>query len=160
MYVVRAENTQGSAVAVNERELLTNCHVVGSRSAVTLQRQGWEVTAQVKSADRDADRCILATETPLPKWVMARPYADVKIGERVFTIGAPQGFELTLAEGIVSSKRAVEGTKLVQTSAPISHGSSGGGLFDAEANLIGITTFMLRDAQNLNFAIAAEEYAK
>jgi S1-C subfamily serine protease len=48
----------------------------------------------------------------------------------------------------------------VQTSAPISPGSSGGGLFDAQANLVGITTFMLEDSQNLNFAIAGEEFAK
>jgi len=48
----------------------------------------------------------------------------------------------------------------VQTSAPKSSGSSGGGLFDTQGNLIGITTFMLKDSQNLNFAIAAEEYSK
>ena len=50
--------------------------------------------------------------------------------------------------------------RVIQTSAPISHGSSGGGLFDSGGNLLGITTFMLKDAQNLNFAIAAEEYAR
>lgn len=61
---------------------------------------------------------------------------------------------------IVSSKRTVDGGRLVQTTAPISPGSSGGGLFDAQANLLGITTFMLKQSQNLNFAIAAEEYAK
>jgi S1-C subfamily serine protease len=67
---------------------------------------------------------------------------------------------LTLAEGIVSSKRAKDDERLFQTSAPISRGSSGGGLFDAHGNLVGITTFMIKDAQNLNFAIAAEEFAK
>jgi S1-C subfamily serine protease len=67
---------------------------------------------------------------------------------------------LSLAEGIVSSKRPVEAGRLFQTSAPISKGSSGNGLFDAQGNLLGITTFMLKDSQNLNFAIATEEYAK
>jgi hypothetical protein len=74
--------------------------------------------------------------------------------------GAPQGFELSIAEGIVSSKRTIDGERFVQTSAPISKGSSGGGLFDAQGNLLGITTKIRKDAQNLNFAIAAEEYAK
>lgn len=160
VYVVKSANVQGSAVAISDRELLTNCHVVGDRSGVSLERQGAEVRASVTSADRDADRCVLTSDAALPRWVKVRPFSDVKVGERVFTIGAPQGLELTLAEGIVSSKRSVGGSRLVQTSAPISQGSSGGGLFDAEANLIGITTFMLKDAQNLNFAIAAEEYAK
>jgi S1-C subfamily serine protease len=68
--------------------------------------------------------------------------------------------ELTLAEGLVFSKRTSDGVRFIQTSAPNSPGSSGGGLFDAQRNLLGITTFLLKDAQNLNFAIAAEEYAK
>ena len=163
MYVVQTQNSLGSAVAISERELLTNCHVVGSNAFVSLQREGVQLRAAVVSANADADRCVLsvgAAAEPLPKWVRVRPYADVKVGERTFTVGAPQGLELTLAEGIVSSKRAVDAGRLFQTSAPISKGSSGGGLFDAHGNLLGITTFMLKDAQNLNFAIAAEEYAK
>jgi serine protease Do len=46
----------------------------------------------------------------------------------------------------------------VQTTAPISPGSSGGGLFDQSGNLVGITSFTLRDSQGLNFAIAVEDY--
>lgn len=163
VYIVKAEKSLGSAIAVGERDLLTNCHVVESASTVTLEREGVRFPATVVSANANADRCVLrigATAPPLPKWVRVRPYADVKVGERVFTIGTPRGLELTLAEGIISSKRVKEGERLLQTSAPISRGSSGGGLFDAQGNLIGITTFMIRDAQNINFAIAAEEYAR
>lgn len=163
VYVVKTSEALGSAVAISDRELLTNCHVVGLNPTVTIEREGALLPATVASANRDADRCILRLSNivePLPKWVRVRPYADVKIGEPVFTIGAPQGLELSLADGIVSSKRPIDEGQLIQTSAPISKGSSGGGLFDAEGNLVGITTFMLKDAQNLNFAIAAEEYAK
>lgn len=163
VYIVKAEKSLGSAIAVGERDLLTNCHVVENASTVTLEREGVRFPATVVSANANADRCVLrigATAPPLPKWVRVRPYADVKVGERVFTIGTPRGLELTLAEGIISSKRVKEGERLLQTSAPISRGSSGGGLFDAQGNLIGITTFMIRDAQNINFAIAAEEYAR
>ena len=88
-----------------------------------------------------------------------RPYDDVKIGERAVTIGTPQGLELTVAEGIVSSKRIYNQSRVIQTSAPISQGSSGGGLFDARGHLLGITTFYFKAGQNLNFAIAAEEFA-
>jgi S1-C subfamily serine protease len=63
-------------------------------------------------------------------------------------------------DGALARTRAVDVGRFLQTSAPISRGSSGGGLFDAQGNLLGITTFMIKDAQNLNFAIAAEEYAK
>ncbi|MFP5464469.1 MAG: trypsin-like peptidase domain-containing protein, partial [Gammaproteobacteria bacterium] len=75
--------------------------------------------------------------------------------ERVYSIGSPGGLENTLGEGIISGLR---GKRLIQTSAPISHGSSGGGLFDAAGYLIGITTFNMVDAQNLNFAVSAEAY--
>jgi S1-C subfamily serine protease len=160
VYVVVSTEALGSAVAVSDRELLTNCHVIKDVPVVQLLREGEKQLARVVSANPAADRCILMVSGTLPRWVKVRPFADVKIGERVYTIGTPKGLELTLAEGIVSSKRAADGTRYVQTSAPISPGSSGGGLFDAQGNLIGITTFMLKDSQNLNFAIAAEEYTK
>lgn len=87
---------------------------------------------------------------------MARTVADaIRIGARVYAIGAPRGMELTISEGIVSSLREHAGIRFIQTTAAISPGSSGGGLFDAQARLVGITSFLLKDAQNLNFAYPA-----
>lgn len=80
----------------------------------------------------------------------------LKVGDRVYAIGAPQGLELSLSEGLVSGLRKENGTTLIQTTAAISKGSSGGGLFDAQGRLVGITTMYLKDGQNLNFAIPAE----
>jgi serine protease Do len=51
----------------------------------------------------------------------------------------------------------MKGIRYLQTTAPISGGSSGGGLFDCAGRLMGITTFYV-DGQNLNFAIAADEF--
>jgi S1-C subfamily serine protease len=160
VFVVEAADRQGSAVAISDRELVTNCHVLGAQADAIIEREGQRMSAKLSSANGDADRCILTSDTPLRKWVRVRPYADIKVGERAFTVGAPQGLELTIAEGIVSSKRVMDGSRLLQTSAPISKGSSGGGLFDAQGYLLGVTTWMRKDSQNLNFAIAAEEYAK
>lgn len=160
VYVVQTPDAQGSAVAISEQELLTNCHVLGGRTVAILERDGQRIPARLTSANPADDRCILTSNTPLRKSVRVRPFADIKVGERAFTVGAPQGFDLTIAEGIVSSKRVIDGDRLLQTSAPISKGSSGGGLFDGQGHLLGITTWMRKDAQNLNFAIAAEEYAK
>src|SRR5258708_7473492 len=65
--------------------------------------------------------------------------------------------ELTISNGIVSGFReASGGVKLIQTTAPISAGSSGGGLFDDQGRLVGITTLVAKDSQNLNFAISAQ----
>ena len=160
VYVVKADRRMGSAVAISDSELLTNCHVTGDLAEVKIARSKAELTAKVISRNPDSDRCVLRTDTKLAKWVTVRPYDDIKVGERAITIGTPQGLELTAAEGIVSSKRVYNQTRVVQTSAPISQGSSGGGLFDARGHLLGITTFYFRGGQNLNFAVAAEEYAQ
>jgi hypothetical protein len=160
VYKVDAGERLGSAVAISDRELLTNCHVVKDKTRVAIVHDKKRQSADVVSANTKADRCILRAESVLPRWVKVRPYDDIKAGERAVTIGTPQGLELTVAEGIVSSKRTLEGRRLVQTTAAISQGSSGGGLFDAEGHLLGITTFYLAFGQNLNFAVAAEDFAK
>lgn len=160
VYMVKADKRIGSAVAVSESDLLTNCHVVGDKTEVTLVRDRKELKAKVVSMNINADRCVLRVEAKLPKWVGVRPYNDIKVGERALTIGTPQGLELTVAEGIVSSKRSQNDSRLIQTSAPISQGSSGGGLFDAQGELLGITTFYFKAGQNLNFAVAAEEFSR
>ena len=77
----------------------------------------------------------------------------------VITIGSPKGLPHTLGSGLLSGLRKLEGeADYIQTTAPVSEGSSGGGLFDDRGNLIGVTTFTVRDSQNLNFAIAASAF--
>ena len=91
-----------------------------------------------------------------------RSYDSLQVGEAAYTLGSPVGLELTLSNGIVSGRRDEEQRHYVQTTAPISPGSSGGGLFDARGNLIGITTLALvgreRLNQSLNFAIPADAF--
>ena len=159
VYVVKADRRIGSAVAISETELLTNCHVVDGLAEVRLSRSKTEMPAEVVSRNVDTDRCVLRTAAKLPTWVAVRPWDDIKVGEKAITVGTPQGLELTAAEGIVSSKRVYNQSRVIQTSAPISQGSSGGGLFDARGHLLGVTTFYFKAGQNLNFAVAAEEYA-
>jgi serine protease Do len=72
------------------------------------------------------------------------------IGEGVFAIGNPRGLEQTLSTGIVSGYR--ENNKLIQTTAEITHGSSGGPLLNMNGEVIGITTSGM-DVANLNFAM-------
>ncbi len=160
VYMVLAGDAMGSAVAISEHEFLTNCHVVKELTRVTLTRDKAKQSADVISVNAKADRCILRTANKLEKWVTIRSYDDIKVGEPALTVGTPQGLELTVADGLVSSKRTLDGRRLIQTTAPISPGSSGGGLFDAQGHLLGITTFHLKVGQNLNFAIAAEDFSK
>ncbi len=88
----------------------------------------------------------------------------VQVGHAVYAIGNPKGLDLTLSAGLVSSLRRNPTGQLVliQTSAAISGGSSGGGLFDDSGQLIGLTTIgsVGADTQNLNFAVRSEWIAE
>lgn len=146
--------SQGSGVVVARGEVITNCHVVG-RSANVEIKVGLETyPATVTVADRFLDLCRLsATGLGAPPATVGSALS-LETGEKVFAIGAPRGLELTISEGIVSSLREVEGGgKIIQTTAAVSPGSSGGGLFDTQARLVGIVTFQAKDGQNLNFAL-------
>ena len=149
----------GSAVAVTKSQLLTNCHIVDKRPLVWIKQAETIERARVVSADGQTDRCILSVDREfLTPTVGIRRYAELKIGENVYTIGSPSGLENSLGQGIISGLRRLDAQRMVQTTAQISPGSSGGGLFDKSGNLIGITTFKLQESQGLNFAIAAEDY--
>jgi hypothetical protein len=78
---------------------------------------------------------------------------DLSIAEKVYAAGNPKGLEGTFSDGIVSGVR--QSDHLIQHTAPISHGSSGGPLVDEYGKVIGINTLAISEGQNLNFAIPA-----
>ncbi len=145
----------GSGVVTAADTVVTNCHVVegGQRLSVT-SASGTLQKVTVRIADADRDLCELAVaglQAPRVPLYTGR----LRVGQRVYAIGAPEGLDLTISEGLVSSIREMDGAHYIQTSAPISSGSSGGGLFDVEGRLVGLTAFILAEGQNLNFALPA-----
>jgi hypothetical protein len=147
--------SMGSGVRLPSGDVITNYHVVkaGVRYTVGQGKQG--VPATLKAGDPDKDLCLLTAPGLTAKPARLGRAARLKVGEPVYAVGAPQGLELSLSEGIVSQLRGGP-PPLIQTTVAISGGSSGGGLFNAEAELVGITTFYLKDSQSLNFAVPVE----
>jgi S1-C subfamily serine protease len=84
----------------------------------------------------------------------------VQIGERIATVSSPEGLSNSIADGLVSAIRHDSGRKLLQISAPISPGSSGGPVFNLRGEVVAISTFQLVEGQNLNFAIPVDEVSK
>jgi S1-C subfamily serine protease len=150
----------GSAVAISDHLLLTNCHVVKDRPVIKIVQNGKVTDAKLIAGRMSLDRCVLEVKEIELKAVAAiRSFDDLEKGERVVAIGTPNGNEQTLSEGLVSGLQARPGANIVQTTAPVSPGSSGGGLFDERGNLIGITFMQsLGRVQNLNSALAASDY--
>lgn len=146
---------RGSAVAVSTNLVVTNCHIALSGDYLLIKLGDDEKfkVAKLLYQDKKKDLCLLKVpgEAFIP--VKIRPSAGVKIGDVVYTVGNPKGTEKTLSKGIISNKHLVDGGVWLQTDAAIYYGSSGGGLFDEDGYLIGITTKM---GGNFGFAMPTE----
>ena len=148
--------SMGSGVVLPDGDVVTNCHVVKGFSRLKVRIGSKEHSATLRYSDWDRDACSLSIAGLGASAVVVGSTKTLKVGAKVYAIGAPKGLELTLSDGIVSSLREVEGGQYIQTTAAISPGSSGGGLFDENGALIGLTTFYLAEGQNLNFAVPVE----
>lgn len=106
---------------------------------------------EIVATDEDKDVAIIKVkETGLPAIKLATKYKPTQ-GESVVVIGSPLGFETTVTDGIVSGIRGEDG--FVQITAPIAQGSSGSPVLNENGDAIGVATLLIKDAQNLNFAI-------
>lgn len=146
----------GSGVILPDRDVVTNCHVVKGAGSLKVRIGKQEYPATLRHSDWDRDVCSLSVSGVSAPAVVIGSTKTLKVGAKVYAIGAPKGLELTLSDGIVSSLREVDGGQYIQTTAAISPGSSGGGLFDENGALVGLTTFYLAEGQNLNFAVPVE----
>lgn len=164
-----ANTSQGSAVAFSNSfdktgsdprswkttgtYFATNFHVVEGASTITLRKGARRFTARLDFGDKAFDFAILhVSEGAIPP-VETGNFSDIQVGDRVYAIGSPLGLENSISEGIVSGKRTLNDAPLIQTTAPISRGNSGGGLFDKSGKLLGLTTFKLMGGENINFAL-------
>jgi S1-C subfamily serine protease len=152
-------------VASSDGKVVTNYHVVedGFSARVRFHDGSYFDIAGVLASDPTKDLAILKIKSSNREFIYL-PIADsstLEVGQQVVSIGTPEGFESTVSTGIVSAIReaedlplgAVRGTRVIQTTAPISHGSSGGVLLNLKGQVVGVPTFLFAQGQNLNFAI-------
>ena len=162
--VIESGNNQGSGVVIRPNLVATNCHIIdggnivvyktGDRRTLTDSRYN----ATINRKDTKRDFCLLNVDGLWGIPANIRSYDSLKVGEDVYALGAPKGLDLSLSAGIISRLRKIDGEQLIQTDTAISPGSSGGGLFDSESNLIGITTSGRsgENVEGINFAIPAD----
>jgi serine protease Do len=153
----------GSGVIVDERGIIiTNRHVVGARRTVTVcLHDGSRLTGEVLAGESARDLAIVHIDagrklTPMP----LAPVKDLMVGETVIAIGNPLGYTNSVTTGIISAlNRQIELPScdildgLIQVSAPINAGNSGGALLNVNGELIGINVALHDGAQAIAFAI-------
>jgi len=153
----------GSGVVIAPGEIITNCHVVENAQQIAVARESFRSLAVLRFSDRERDLCQLRVIDSTGFTQAVRETVDfdaLRVGQKVYAIGAPQGLDLTLSDGLISSIRYTDFGNFIQTTAPVSQGSSGGGLFDSNGKLVGIITFLIEGGQNLNFAVPADWIAE
>jgi Trypsin-like peptidase domain len=150
------EYSQGSGFFIDAKGIgVSNYHVFkdgieGEAYAKTIDNIQYRI-GKILQFDEDLDFIVFEVENEHLDFPFLKIANEkTRIGEDVFAIGNPQGLEHTLSRGIVSSYR--ENDTKIQTTADITHGSSGGPLFNMDGEVIGITTSGVGEA-NLNFAM-------
>lgn len=152
---IETNNGLGSGFFVTPNIIATNYHVIeGATEAscyVNNSTTKYKIEGYV-AADQNVD-LILLKVLNLSKPALSMATESVSPGQQVYVIGSPKGLPATISDGIVSGMRDFEGYKLIQMTAPISPGSSGGPVLNSKGQLIGISVMQLTEGQNLNFAI-------
>jgi tetratricopeptide (TPR) repeat protein len=155
----------GSGFIVGDNgEVATNYHVIEGASSAIVKYPGKNVNVPVSTiVHKDPKRDLVVIRVGFaPSPVSLGIDSLVAAGQKVLAFGNPRGLEGTVSNGIVSAVRRAgrefpipfpDGTKVIQITAPISSGSSGGPIVNESGKVIGISTLMRRDGQNLNFAI-------
>lgn len=163
---IEAGDGTGTGLVLDRKGLVsTNHHVIEGYREVTvtlfLDDGNRSVPGTVVETDPAHDLALIEIRPPARLRPVRLGSSDrLQVGQEVVAIGNPLGLESTVSSGIVSQIREIEDVsirgRLIQTTAPISPGSSGGGLFDRSGRVVGITTMQAVIGQNLNFAVPVE----
>ena len=136
---------------------VTNYHVIdGAYSAKILRSDTGAVcdVAGVYDYNKEGDWAVIKISGSGFPYLTRGDMSTVVGGAAVYAIGSPQGLDNTISEGIISNpSRKLGETTYIQTSAPISHGSSGGALINKYGEVIGITSAGIAEAENIGFAL-------
>lgn len=164
VYVINAKDkngrdlSYGSGFHVGDGRVVTNLHVVQGASVVTVRRINSKDDKPIRGftgVDVVNDLVVLQVDSPLGDKLDVDAGPERPIGEDVYAVGNPQGLEGTFSKGMISAYRSLPEKKIMQITAPISPGSSGGPIVSVEGKVIGVAVSYFANGQNLNFAVPA-----
>jgi S1-C subfamily serine protease len=150
----------GSGFFLSPGKVVTNLHVVrgATRAEIkTLDGKGRVYPVNgLLAVDDEGDLALLEIEMPVERGRSTKLAANLpEEGEPIFVIGNPLKLEGSVSDGIVSAVREVPNVgRIIQITAPISHGNSGSPVFNLRGQVLGVVTIKVTNGQNINLAIA------
>ena len=146
----------GSGFFVQENLIVTNLHVIHGAIKCSAKLVGQDKMYEIEgySAINPENDLIILKVKNVDDQVIPLNLGNsdsVHVGELVYAVGNPEGYEGTVSNGIISGIR--EADKLIQMTTPISPGSSGGPVINSKGEVVGVSVLSKKEGQNLNFAI-------
>jgi len=149
----------GSGFFIDQDIVATNFHVIAQTGGGFAKIPGQRAKFTIKGIvgiDAVRDLALLQLEPVTAPPLSLATQLPVNIGDAVYVVGNPEGFEATFSQGIISGFREIGPARLIQMTAPISPGSSGGPVLDQTGRVMGVSVGGAMHGENLNFAIPAE----
>jgi len=151
----------GSGFFVAPNLIVTNQHVVAGGTTASSRLVGSRKTCNIlgtMAIDSAADLALLRADCIGERPLKIGQRNALHVGEAILAVGNPEGLDGTISLGIVSGFRTFSGSqgRLIQITAPISGGSSGGPLVNLQGEVVGVIVASLKRGQNLNFAVPVE----
>ncbi|MBK7035864.1 MAG: serine protease [Bacteroidetes bacterium] len=146
----------GSGFIIDDELIVTNVHVIEGCNSAYILKNGEEKKYTVSgyvAIDKTNDLVILKVSGLSGTKVTLGNDSLPNIGEKIYAVGNPKGLNGTFSEGIISGIRKMIADEVLQITAPISPGSSGGPVLNSNAQVVGIAFASFTEGQNLNFAI-------
>ncbi len=150
----------GSGIMVGQKGyILTNNHVAARGRFYSVRIEDEEEiyqTDEMIKYNQNLDLAVIRIARSLNPLPVYQGGAKLARGQKVVAIGSPLGLFNSVSDGIISGFRKLDDVDMIQFTAPISHGSSGGALLNMYGEVIGISTAGFDDGQNINLAVGYE----
>lgn len=156
----------GFVYSINgEGVILTNCHIIEDATSINITFvTGNSYAASVLGSDQYKDFAALTTDAPKNEYSPLEivTSSTLNVGDPVAAVGTPYGLAGSMSNGIVSALNRTlttdeySITNVIQTTAPLNPGNSGGPLLNYQGKVVGINTAIVEDSQGIGFAIPSD----